>query len=139
MNQPFHDQLRGVDALTSATLGGAAVQLQPIPGEVPVIQVSIEGREELPIFVTCADSQILCMCYLWRDDEVLAERRTELLETLLNLNPAIPLSSFGHVGDRFVLVGALARDARGEDIAKDIAALSDNALDALDALSEFLN
>jgi uncharacterized protein len=37
-----------------------------------------------------------------------------------------------------VLFGALARDARSEDIAQDIAALSDNALDALDALSEFL-
>jgi uncharacterized protein YjfI (DUF2170 family) len=139
MNHQFHDQLRGVDALTSVTLGGAAVQLQPIPGEVPVVQVSIEGREELPIFVTCADSQILCMCYLWREDEILPERRTELLETLLNLNPTIPLSSFGRVGNHYVLIGALARDARSEDIAKDIAALSDNALDALDALSEFLN
>lgn len=141
MNQQLklNDQLRGLDLVTSNTLGGMAVQLHPIPGEVPVVQVSIEGREELPIFVTCSDTQILCMCYLWTDEEVLAERRTELLETLLDLNPSIPLSSFGRVGKRYVLFGALARDARSEDIAKDIAALSDNALDALEALSEFLN
>ena len=105
---------------------------------MPVIQVSIEGREELPIFLTCSESQILCMCYLWMDDEVRPERRTELLETLLDLNPSVPLSSFGRVGDRYVLFGALSRDARVDDVAKDVAVLSDNALDALDALSEFL-
>lgn len=138
MKLVLKDQLRGLDAMTSECLGGMAVQLHPIPGEVPVVQVSIESREELPIFVTSSDSQILCMCYLWADHEVQPERRTELLETLLDLNPSVPLSSFGRIGDRYVLFGALARDARTEDIAKDIAALSDNALDALDALSEFL-
>jgi uncharacterized protein YjfI (DUF2170 family) len=139
MNQGLYDQLKGLDLATSNTLGGVAVQLQPIPGEIPVVQVCIEGREELPIYVTCSDSQILCMCYLWSEKEVVATRRTELLETLLDLNPSIPLSSFGRVGDRYVLFGALGRDARSEEIARDIAALSDNALDALDALSEFLN
>lgn len=132
------DQLKGLDTITGQQMGGAVVQLQPIPGEVPVIQVCIEGRDELPIFVTCSDTQILCMCYLWSESEVRAERRTEMLETLLDLNPSVPLSSFGRIGDRYVLFGALARDARVEEVAQDIVALSDNALDALDALSEFL-
>lgn len=139
MDHSLNEQLRSLDAITSQVLGGVAVQLHPIPGDVPVVQISIEGREELPIFVTCSDTQILCICYLWTDEEVLQARRTELLETLLDLNPSIPLSSFGRVGNRYILFGALARDARSEDIAQDIAALSDNALDALDALSEFLN
>lgn len=138
MEQPLADRLKGLDGMASKRLGGMAVQLHPIPGQVPVVQVSIEGREELPIFVTCSDSQVLCMCYLWADDEVRPERRSELLETLLDLNPSVPLSSFGRIGDRYVLFGALARDARVEDIAQDITELSDNALDALDALSEFL-
>ena len=135
---PLQEQLRGLDTLTSAALGGSSVQLQPIPGDVPVIQVNIEGREELPIFVTCSDSQILCMCYLWSDDEVRSERRAELLQTLLDLNPSVPLSSFGRIGERYVVFGALARDGRVDDVAKEIAVLSDNAIDALDALSEFL-
>jgi uncharacterized protein len=134
----LHEQLRGLDALISASMGGLAVELMPIPGEVAVIQVTIEGRQELPIFITGSDSQILCLCYLWTDAEVRPELRTDLLETLLDLNPSVPLSSFGRVGDRYVLAGALARDARAEDVAKDVAVLSDNALDALDALSEFL-
>ncbi len=136
--KPLLEQLSGLDTLTGVAMGGLAVQLQPIPGDVPVIQVSIEGREELPIFLTCSDSQILCMCYLWADAEVVPVRRTELLETLLDLNPSVPLSSFGRVGDRYVLFGALSRDAHVADVAKDVAVLSDNALDALDAFSEFL-
>lgn len=132
------DQLKGLDLLVSAAMGGAPVDLQPIPGDVPVVQICIEGRQELPIYLTSSESQMLCLCYLWSDDEVLPERRAELLETLLDLNPSVPLSSFGRVGGRFVLSGALARDAGVEDIAHDVAVLSDNALDALDALSEFL-
>ncbi|WP_374325262.1 DUF2170 family protein [Azonexus sp.] len=139
MENTLKEKLDGLDKLVGGLMGGLAVQLHPIAGPVPVVQVSIETREELPIFITCSDSQILCLCYLWSDSEVLPERRTELLETLLDLNPSVPLSAFGRIGERYVLSGALARDARGEDIAQDVAALSDNALDALDALSEFLH
>ena len=137
MNNLFN-QLSNLDTLLSALMGGVGVQIQPIAGDVPVIQVSIEGRQELPIFVTCSDAQTICLCYLWTDDDVRAERRAELLEALLDLNPSVPLSSFGRVGKRFVLAGQLTRLARPEDVAHEVAVLSDNALDALGALTEFL-
>ena len=130
------EQLGNLDALTSALMGGAAVQLQPIAGDVPVVQVSIEGREELPIFITCSDSQLLCLCYLWTEADIRPDRRAGLLEALLDLNPAVPLSSFGRVDGRYVLTGALAR---AEDVANEVAVLSDNALDALGALADYLN
>ncbi len=133
------EQLNNLDVLTSALMGGVAVQLQPIAGDVPVVQVSIEGRDELPIFVTCSDMQVICLCYLWTDADVRPERRAELMEALLDLNPSVPLSAFGRVDGRFVLVGALSRAARAEDVAHEVAVLSDNALDALDALAEFLH
>ncbi|MDQ0569556.1 uncharacterized protein YjfI (DUF2170 family) [Variovorax paradoxus] len=137
--QSLLDQLKGLDVLAGAAMGGLTVQLQPIPGQTPVVQVSIEGRDELPIFITSSDMQIICICYLWTEEEVKAERRTELLESLLDLNPSVPLSSFGRVDGRYVLTGALGRNAGVEDVAREVAVLSDNALDALDALSEFLN
>ncbi|MES2246292.1 MAG: DUF2170 family protein [Pseudomonadota bacterium] len=137
--QSLLDQLEGLDVLAGAAMGGLPVQLQPIPGSTPVVQVSIEGRDELPIFVTSSDMQIICICYLWTEEDVKPARRTELLESLLDLNPSVPLSSFGRVGGRYVLTGALGRNASVEDIAREVAVLSDNALDALDALSEFLN
>lgn len=52
--------------------------------------------------------------------------------------PVGALVLVGRVGDRYVLFGALSRDAHVADVAKDVAVLSDNALDALDAFSEFL-
>jgi len=134
----LQQRISGLDVMLGARLGGLSVGLMPIPGSVPVIQVSIGGREELPIYLTASDDQTLCICYLWAESEVLPDKRMELLETLLDLNPSIPLSSFGRVGERYVLFGALARDAGVEDIALDIAALSDNALDALEALSAYL-
>jgi len=132
-------QLGQLDTLLSAHMGDAAVQLQPIAGEIPVIQVSIQGREELPIFVTCSDTQILCLCYLWTEGEIQPARRAALHEALLDLNPSVPLSAFGRVGERYLLTGALKRAASAEDVAHEIAVLSDNALDALDALSDYLH
>lgn len=135
----LQEQLRGIDDAVSSAMGGLAVQAHPIPGDVPVLQLSIEGRDELPIFLTSSDSQVLCMCFLWSDDEIDPGRRSELLETMLELNPSMPLSSFGKVGERFVIFGALGSNASLADIAADVAAVSDNALDALGALSEYLN
>jgi hypothetical protein len=131
-------QLSNLDALLSALMGGVGVQLQPIAGQVPVVQVSIEGRDELPIFVTSSETQIICLCYLWTEQDVRPERKAELHEALLDLNPSVPLSSFGRVDGRYMLTGALARGARAEDVAHEISVMSDNALDALDALAEFL-
>jgi uncharacterized protein YjfI (DUF2170 family) len=132
------ERIEGLDVLVGTRLGGLPVSLQPIPGDVPVIQAVIGGREELPIFITASPDQILCICYLWRDDEIIAGKRLELLELMMDLNPAIPLSAFGRVEGQYVLFGALSIDARPEDIADDVTALSDNALDALDALADYL-
>jgi uncharacterized protein YjfI (DUF2170 family) len=133
----LQERISGLEVLLGARLG-TTVNLMPIPGAVPVIQVIIAGRDELPIYVTASEDQTLCICYLWAEAEVQPGKRTELLETLLDLNLSIPLSSFGRVDERYVLYGALGPDARVDDIAQDIAALSDNAIDALEALSGYL-
>lgn len=135
----FQEQLRGIDEAVSSAMGGLSVQVHPIPGEVPVLQLSIEGRDELPVFVTGSESQILCMCFLWNEGEIKPEARTQMLETMLELNPSIPLSSFGKVGERYVMFGALGRYAGISEVAADVAAVSDNALDALGAMSDYLN
>jgi uncharacterized protein len=137
--KPLLQALAGIDSHISARMGGLQVQLQPIPGEVEVVQVTIEARDELPIYITGAPGHILCICYLWDEAEVRPASRTAMHEAMLDLNPAIPLSSFGRIGSRYVLTGALGRDARVSEIAEDIAALSDNARDALEALQDYLN
>ena len=52
----------------------------PIAGEVDVLQVTIVNREELPIFVSVTEDQILCIAYLWGEDEVNPKSRSEMLD-----------------------------------------------------------
>ena len=115
-----------------------SIEVSSMPGEVPVIEVSFPAGDRLPIYVTDANSQLLCISYLWRDADVKPKRRGKLLETLLDLNPSVPLSAFGRIGEHFVLVGALSPDATAEDMALELATLSDNGRDALTTLSDFL-
>lgn len=115
-----------------------AIEVGSMPGEVPVIEISFPNADRLPIYVTDAGSQLLCISYLWRDADVKPKRRSELLETLLDLNPSVPLSAFGRIGEHFVLVGALSPQATPADMALELATLSDNGRDALTTLSDYL-
>ncbi|MBL8299281.1 MAG: DUF2170 family protein [Rhodanobacteraceae bacterium] len=114
------------------------IDVVPIAGDVPVIEIAFPGSERLPIYVTDAGSQLLCISYLWRDADVKPRLRAKLLETLLDLNPSVPLSAFGRIGEHFVLVGALNPAASAADMALELATLGDNGRDALGALAEFL-
>lgn len=115
-----------------------AVEMGLVPGDVPVIEIGFVGGDRLPIYVTDGGSQLLCISYLWRDADVRPRLRSKLLETLLDLNPSVPLSAFGRIGEHYVLVGALSPDATPADMALELATLSDNGRDALSTLSEFL-
>lgn len=122
------------------SVGVASKLLPPADADgVPVMRICIEGLEELPVFVTGSPSQVLCICYLWTEDEIRPERRAEMLEAMMDLNMAIPLSNFGRIGEHYVLFGSLAHDASADSIAIDVATVADNAYEALDVFTEFLN
>lgn len=133
----FQQQIEIASQIVQASYG-LTVEWQPMPGEVEVVQASIGGREELPIYLTQSGEQTLCICYLWHDDEIDPARRTELLETMLDLNIPMPLSAFARVQGYFVVFGALARHSRPEDLAQELAALSENALEAQEVFADFL-
>ena len=114
------------------------IEVSSMPGDVPVIEVSFPSADRLPIYVTDAGSQLLCISYLWRDADIRPKHRAKLLETLLDLNPSVPLSAFGRIGDHYVLFGALSPDATPQDMALELATLSDNGRDALATLSDYL-
>lgn len=107
--------------------------------QTEVVRVNVAGREELPIYVTSAEQQILCICYLWHEGEINLDRRTDLLEALLDLSLPMPLSSFGRIGEHYVVFGALSCDAGDEELREELQTLSDNAVDALDAFAGYLN
>jgi len=118
---------------------GMLFDCQPISGEVDVLQITITGREELPIFVSVTEDQILCITYLWGEDEVKSDSRSAMQESMLEMNIPMPLSSFSKIGDKYVIFGALSISSSFIDIEHELAVLSNNAIEVIDDMSEFLN
>lgn len=108
-------------------------------GEQDVLQVIVDGNDELPIFVTQTEEQLLCISYLFAEDEVQADVRNELNETLLRLNVPIPLSAFAKIDDKYAIFGALSVNSSFDDITHELVTLADNAIDALEAVTIYLN
>ena len=117
---------------------GVVFDCQPISGEVDVLQVTIIDREELPIFISVTDDQILCVTYLWGDDEVRAEKVSLMHESMLEMNIPMPLSSFSKIANKYVIFGALSISASLKDIEHEIVVLNNNAIEIIDDMSEFL-
>ena len=111
----------------------------PINGEIDVLQVEIVGREEIPIFVSISDNQILCIAYLWGENEVKQDKRMNMMEAMLEMNIPMPLSSFAKVEDKYVVFGALSINSSLEDIELEVVTLSDNSLEVINEMSTYLN
>ncbi len=118
---------------------GMTFDCQPISGEVDVLQITINGREELPIFVSVTDDQILCITYLWDISEVKPNCIESMHVSMLEMNIPMPLSSFSKIGNKYVIFGALSITSTFSDIEHELAVLSNNALDVINDMSEFLN
>lgn len=127
-----------LNELADASETGLIFDCQPISGEVDVLQITIANREELPIFVSVTDDQILCITYLWGEQEVKADKRVSMLEAMLEMSIPMPLSSFSKIGDKYVIFGALAISSSFADIEHELAVLSNNAIEVIDDMDEFL-
>ena len=110
----------------------------PIDGDVEVLQVNVVGREEIPIFVSVTGNQVLCISYLWGEDEVNPNTRTEMFEAMLELNIPMPLSSFAKVDNKYVIYGALSLQSSMLEIEQEVAVLSDNCLEVIDEMVDYL-
>ena len=108
-------------------------------GEQDVLQVIVDGNDELPIFVTQTEEQLVCISYLFKESEVKAELVAELNEALLRLNVPVPLSAFAKIDDQYAIFGALAVSSSFDEITHELVTLADNAIDALDAVTMYLN
>jgi len=136
--QSINQVMEGVLALDEESRLGVEFDIQPIPGDTEVIQVLVNGQEELPIFVTASDDQILCICYLWSEDEIKSDSKVEMLESMLDMNMPMPLSSFGRIDDKYAIFGAMSTGSTAQDMAVELTMLHDNAIDAIDALLPYL-
>jgi uncharacterized protein YjfI (DUF2170 family) len=127
-----------LNSLAEHSETGMDFDCQPISGEVDVLQITLLGREELPIFLSVTDDQILCISYLWGTDEVKTECINTMHESMLEMNIPMPLSSFSKIGDKYVVFGALSINSTFEDIEHELAVLSNNAMEVIDDMSDYL-
>lgn len=124
--------------LSDAQWEGHTFDCLPMPGENEVLQVALSDQDEIPLYVTITDAQMLCIAYLFKGEEIKAEARDNLNELCLQLNISMPLSAFAKVGDQYVLFGALSIHSSFDDIQRELMTLSENAVEALEALEEYL-
>lgn len=117
---------------------GLVFDVNQIPGDVEVLQITVEDREELPVFLSASPEQILCIVYLFKEAEIKPDARAEAHKAMLSANISIPLSSFALVDDQYVLFGALSVNSTLEDVLHEIEVLSGNSLEAIDAMRDYL-
>jgi uncharacterized protein YjfI (DUF2170 family) len=134
----IHKIANHLNALADNSETGMVFDCQPISGEVDVLQITVIGREELPVFVSVTDDQILCITYLWGAEEVKPECLAEMHESMLEMNIPMPLSSFSKIGDKYVIFGALSIGSTFDDIEHELAVLNNNAIEVIDDMSDYL-
>lgn len=134
----IHNIANHLNALADNSETGMVFDCQPISGEVDVLQISVEGREEIPVFLSVTDDQILCISYLWGQEEVKTEKLADMHEAMLEMSIPMPLSSFSKIGDKYVIFGALSINSTFDDIEHELAVLSNNAIEVIDDMSDFL-
>ncbi len=117
---------------------GFQLECQPIPGATSVLQVTVQDFDEIPAFVSITDTQILCITNLFVESEVNPATKGLMLEEMLELNIPMPLSSFSKLGNRYVIFGAMTVQSSIEDICREIITLTENAIEAIEALQEYL-
>ncbi|VAX13615.1 hypothetical protein MNBD_GAMMA24-1641 [hydrothermal vent metagenome] len=117
---------------------GASLSLEMFDGENAVACIKVEDRDEFPIYMTVDEGQILCITYLFGEDQVAQDKRAALAEGMLLMNVSIPLSAFSKIGNQYIMFGALSPESSIDEILTEIETLSDNVLEAVDALKDYL-
>lgn len=127
-----------LEALGKEQERGMPFEVNPIPGDIEVLQVLVEDREELPVYVSVSEEQILCIVYLFREAEVKADLVADLNSSMLTASISMPLSSFAKIEDQYVVFGALSVNSSDSDIVHEIEVLSSNSIEAIDVMSDYL-
>jgi len=117
---------------------GMNLSIELFDGEDAVACIKVQDREEFPIYMTVDEGQILCISYLFGEDQVDPSKQAEMAEAMLMMNVMIPLSAFSKIGNQYILFGALSPSSSTEDLLHEIELLSDNVLEAIAAVSTYL-
>ncbi len=94
--------------------------------------------EEFAILATASDSQLLFNVALFDKAQIIAGQAPALHTMMLELNMAMPLSSFALTGANYSIFGAMSTESDASQIQEEILVLSENIMDALEVCQHFL-
>ena len=112
--------------------------LKRAPGQHQVLRIELEDKEEVPIFVSYSHQELLCIAYLFKENEIKEAKIAEMNNEMLLTNISIPLSSFAKIKDQYVIYSSLSPQASLNDITQQLHTLSSNSIDALAEMKIFL-
>ena len=128
-----------VTALNGAkTQEGLAIQAEVVDADEGLVKVELEDRAEFPIMIELSDDQITAVANLWDQGDVKEGMEAEMMNMMLSMNIALPLSAFAKTGSTYQLFGAMSVNTVMTNVVEEIAVLSDNTLAVFDALGEYL-
>ena len=103
-----------------------------------VIEVICSNVSEFQINIASTETQLLSVTPLFLKSEVKLGGEAELNELLLQLSPAVPLSSIGLQGNTYILFGAMSLETSFENIVHELEVQAENTVEVLDAIEPLL-
>ncbi len=103
-----------------------------------VIEVVCSNVSEFQINIASTETQLLSVTPLFLKSEVKPGVEAELNELLLQLSPAVPLSSIGLQGNTYILFGAMPLETSFENIVHELEVQAENTVEVLDAIEPLL-
>lgn len=104
-----------------------------------VIEVTCSNNEEFPIHLAMTETQLLSVTPLFNISEVHEGKIDELNSKLLQLSPAVPLSSIGLQDGNYILFGAMALNTMFENIIHELEVQAENTVDVLEVIEPLLD
>jgi len=119
--------------------GSCFIVTAPENSDVEMLTIVREDVEEFLIIATANETQLLFNVALFDAGQIKAGKAAELNQVMLELNMAMPLSSFAKTGAIYSIFGAMSVGSEASQIQEEVLVLSENIMDALEVCQNYLN
>lgn len=117
---------------------GANFNVTAHQGDVDMLTIIKQDMEEFAILATASESQLLLNAALFDSRQIADGQTAALHQMMLELNMAMPLSSFAKTNELYSIFGALSGDSSAHTICEEVDVLADNIMDALEVCQAYL-
>ena len=105
--------------------------------DISMLSIVHSVIDEFAIIATASKDQLLFNVTLFDESQVAEGKIDSLHKMMLELNIAMPLSSFALTNGNYSIFGAMSVDSSASEIQEEVLALSENIMDALEVCQNF--